>query len=194
MVRAILDGRKTQTRRVIKYAIPDGLVPIPLPNGKWSFQGQGRGHLKIETTKAIPCPYGEPGDFLWVRETWQAISPDENKRPLEECRIIYKATDKHPGLYNPDKPEGPWYVWRPSVHMPRWASRITLRVLNVRVERLHEITPEDCFAEGVVNRIIKQPIDPISDFYTLWDSITANRSFSWSQNPWVWVVEFEVTP
>lgn len=204
MIKAIQDGRKTQTRRVMKPQpvydpkLSDNVLTIGGNGGGWVWEPGGQNQTQwffwddwsgFDLQIYLDGPYNT--DRLWVRETWQAVSPDENFRPLDECNIIYRATDEHPGLFNEDKPEEPWYGWRPSIFMPRWASRITLKVLSVRVERLQDITPEDCYAEGAINPIIKSPIDPISEFYTLWDSINAKRGFSWASNPWVWVVEFE---
>lgn len=176
MVRAILEGRKTQTRRVIK------------PQPYWEV---GRDIMQYP----LDCPYGQPGDRLWVRETW-ASHPQLNKvkpKHLNCAEIYYRATcdnDSH-------------YSWRPSIHMPRWASRITLEVTGVRVERVRDITAEDAVKEGwqedcgwdnFTNGQVFRSDTPVSviDFAYLWDSINAKRGHSWESNPWVFVVEFKV--
>lgn len=127
MVRAILEGRKTQTRRVLKN--PDDGVSTTIEDGSPLYCDDGGfWHPR-------PCPYGQPGDRLWVREAHQ-LSPDGP---------IYRATAREHGTYEPGG-AGPW---RPSIHMPRWASRITLEITDVRVERVQEITEDDAIAEGV---------------------------------------------
>lgn len=201
MVQAILAGRKTQTRRVMK--------PQLTIDGKRARRWEVPDMLKH-------CPYGQRGDLLWVRETWQAISPDEYERPLGECDIYYKADGEHPGLFNPDDPTEPKQTWRPSIYMPRWASRLTLRVTDVRIERVQDISDDDALAEGI--RQFDYGIDsyaqargeevpvyaygteklafgamhntPKDAFSRLWDSINAKRGFSWDTNPWIWAIEF----
>ena len=170
MVRAILGGRKTQTRRVVK---DQGRVPTVL-------QSDGNRLLP----KHVPdwftdyCPYGGHGDRLWVREThWRA----EGEGTGGKVRFLqYKATSPD------DPPLGD--RWRPSIHMPRWASRITLEVTGVRVERVQDISNEDVHAEGFAPWG-----DKYLSFADLWDSINANRGYGWDANPWVWVVEFKVS-
>lgn len=215
MIQAILEGRKTQTRRVMRPQPFWGERRIgptmeqprscwiwsPKKDEVWFNWGKG-----FDPVIAYRCPYAS--NTLWVRETWQAISPDENERPLRECQIIYKATDEHPGLYNPDKSDEPWYGWRPSIFMPRWASRITLRVNNVRVERVQDISEDDAIAEGIINyEYINPPKNginypdklkaarlPQQKFKELWNSINAKRGYNWETNPWVWVIEFQYIP
>lgn len=210
MVRAILDGRKTQTRRVVKLVGADTLEERE-DGSLWPYSstwadGDERGPW-------LACPYGEPGDRLWVRETWQAwkqvsIESDEWDPITREVRsgedwalwvelrgkpdkIEYRATSESVG------------PWTPSIHMPRWASRITLEVVSVRVERLQEISNEDAKAEGV--RAFEHDgagvyedyelgdgtwcNDARGSFATLWRSI--NGPESWAANPWVWRVEFK---
>lgn len=174
MVRAILEGRKTQTRRVAKGVnfISSSGAPmnIDADSDDWS----------------VKCPYGQPGDRLWVREAFQFSSD----YPL------YRADDEAGHI------DG---GWRPSIHMPRWASRITLEVTGVRVERLQDISEADAVAEGI------EPTMPnpgpwnwkdylaegchthaILSYKTLWESI--NGPGSWDKNPLVWVVEFRRLP
>lgn len=205
MVRAIVDGYKTQTRRVIRF--PKHAYQQPDVSWIKSVHQDGRGNwvawstdapdLVDFTKRAYPngegfkCPYGRPRDLLWVRETWSQISfPDEDGA----VEIAYRADDWLDDEPGPDIEGG----WRPSIHMPRWASRLTLEVINVRVERLQAISEEDVLAEGVKPTI---PIRPepfgsrsynLESFVTVWDSINAKRGFSWKSNPWVWVVSFKV--
>ncbi|MFN8996545.1 MAG: hypothetical protein ACK5X3_23175 [Pseudomonadota bacterium] len=178
MVRAILDGRKTQTRRAIK--------PVP------TFNGGGACHDAdalqqdyVEPYWVFPetCKYGAPGDLLWVREA-HAFSANPDLRPW----------------YRLDHPEarssGPRVdvKWRPSIHMPRWASRITLRITDVRVERLQDVSRQDCVAEGCAGGHGSIPGYPYSatpreHFHHLWNTI--NGAGAWDANPWVWVLSFE---
>lgn len=159
MVRAILEGRKTQTRRVVK--------PQPA-----HIAGIGT-VLNIDTITGKACPYGKPGDRLWVRETWDGVRLDGGG-----ALVSYRADG--------DKPVTDDGRWHPSIHMPRWASRITLEVVSVRVERLQEISEEDAMAEGVA--LAENYRGPVAHFASLWEQI--NGLGSWNANPWVWVVEF----
>lgn len=166
MVRAILAGTKTQTRRVVK--LKDGQYMPP------SQSADGPGWAQL----LRGCPYGKPGDRLWVRETWfDAVSA------LHSC-VLYRASDDHPG--NEVK-------WSPSIHMPRWASRITLEITGVRVERLRSISAEDAIAEGVGEHGQLDGVhvanNPIGAYGVLWREI--NGPDSWEANPWVWVVDFK---
>lgn len=184
MVKAIMDGRKTMTRRVIKPQ-PERIAPDSKNRLPLAFLADG--------TKWIKPPY-QPGDVLWVRETWAV---DDN--PACVPQYIYKADD---GFY----PEG---GWRPSIHMPREAARLFLTVKEVRVEGLQDITEEDVKAEGVDwlddacysnNGWCPSFYDPDSGgspilrngFAALWDSINVKRGFSFESNPWVWKISFEV--
>lgn len=225
MVRAILAGQKTVTRRVV--------TPQPHGDGRWSlivestdakecgswslsvpdpsgarFTDRGR---EREVAR-VRCPHGMPGDMLWVRETW--ASPSKH--------IVAYDSDATCGAYLSDgggnfvwMPHG--YIveserehghhnrigrrfglkayggrWRPSIHMPRWASRITLRVEGVRVERLHAINDEDALREGVcVLDGVAGTTTPRERFAELWDEINGKRA-PWESNPWVWRVAFSV--
>ena len=166
MVRAVLDGRKSQTRRVVKAP-------------KWSTPG----YAGVD----FPCPYGAPGDRLWVRECFHAYSLKEVGSPLGQLttNVVYRA--------DPTSDEY-WAVkWRPSIYMPRWASRITLEVTGVRVERVQDIGELDAEREGTPNFNQSPSGVSVSDFIHLWDSINGKRNggvYSWDSNPWVWVVEF----
>lgn len=198
MVRAILAGTKTQTRRVVKpqptHFNPVGIPRLARPEGP---------------NAVITCPYGQPGDRLWVRETFfcnDAFYPDgvdENCRwrevdgkrvaiPLEEQRAemleeMYYRADGEPDFYGAEGPT----PWRPSIHMPRWASRISLEITSVRVERLQAISDADLECEGL-QETIDAGIDhdgyPRDAWRALWSSI--NGADSWAADPWVWVVEF----
>ena len=141
MVRAILEGRKTQTRRVIKPQHEGGVITGVNPNGlpieTW---GGGRGFKPNRTEVMTSNPYGKPGDRLWVRETWGLFDTEPKDGP-ERAHVYYRATDGN--LH-----ECRYQLWRPSIYMPRWASRITLEITDIRAERLQEISEEDAIAEG----------------------------------------------
>ncbi len=219
MVRAILEGRKTQTRRIVK------LPPAPNHLGHWepvTFGGDGCTYYdsKMEpfeyplTAGVFHTRSGETilsrirsGDTLWVRET-HVIQRDfegepppfDDGRPIqrhEDGRWLqphYRATDPEPELHYDDI-EGPGCRWRPSIHMPRWACRLFLRVESVRVEQLQEITENDAVAEGTravsITDIRRQAVwTERQDFAQLWDEINGKRA-PWESNPWVWVITFE---
>jgi hypothetical protein len=197
MVRAILAGTKTQTRRAVKLPHENRLgVWEPTrfggPTGGRTAFGktipeQG-GIWHTRTGDHLACPYGQSGDRLWVRETWAAPHSDDARPPrfihCDWTQIHYAATEERGGL-----------LWRPSIHMPRWASRITLEITSVRVERLQDITNEDARAEGVLPEYAEQcvsrghPYTAIPLFLSLWSSVNGTESLA--VNPWVWVVEFK---
>ena len=179
MVRAILDGRKRQTRRIIKG------LPLYEP---YFEEDEGRGFLMdsedgqfyaLEVFSKI-----HPGDVLWVRETWQRLSD------FGEWRYEYRAD------YEDDDPlrlDGMYITWRPSIHMPREAARIFLKVKDVRAERLQYITPQEIKAEGLdVIGLTKQMT--VKAWIDLWNSTIRKgdiQRYGWAANPWVWVIEFE---
>lgn len=168
MVRAILRGQKTQTRRI----------------ARWDQRFPPDAELRDELV--CHCPYGSAGDLLWVRETWSSILDDAR---TDSERVVYRADLGS----SADKVQ----VWRPSIHMPRWASRLTLRIAEVRVQRLQEISEEDAEAEGITGdeALVGQIANPFRTAYAdLWDSINAKRGYGWGANPWVWVLTFEVQP
>lgn len=183
MVRAILEGRKTQTRRVVKPQPSGGLrwnAVVVNGHGGWTdMHGDPRG-----------CPYGKTDCRLWVRETWGYSAALPTSAHYTRDDSTWCAYPDMRG-YKADDPPGNW-CWKPSIHMPRWASRITLQVTDVRVERVQDISEADAMAEGVVawhdtvDGTVYRP-----EFHLLWDSINATRGFGWSANPWVWVIEFE---
>jgi hypothetical protein len=191
MVEAILEGRKTQTRRVIRV---EWLRCLDLDEPD-------------DVVKALQqCPYGKPedGDRLWVRETWGAIWPGDYPVPLRLCKIEYRAdlpagnTD-YPGQWPAKEAQGYDEApkWKPSIHMPRWASRLTLAITVVKVERLQDITLEDVKAEGIPGysfargAISDKPPDPRWKYIELWNRLNAKCGYSWDSNPWVWVIEFK---
>ena len=197
MVRAILDGRKTQTRRVIK--------PQPEYNENEGFCWRGwatgiafPGKRK-DANFSDRCPYGTPGDRLWVRETFAETDTAEDS-PV----VAYKAGGSI--LIGRDHPNGNDFLlcgteserdidveqWKPSIHMPRWAARILLEITSVRVERLQEIGENDALAEGIPWRGLDHETAR-GAFRELWDSINAKRGFGWGNNPWVWVIGFNST-
>ena len=191
MVRAILDGRKTMTRRVVKMATPPQAERVQHFEGlRWDWLRYDG--LRLSTFK---CPFGKTGDRLWVRETFRLSDPNDCAC-YEPCRCrsgqpMYRAD----GHYHDME-----YKWKPSIYMPRWSSRITLEVTGVRVERLQDISEEDAQAEGaplelgVLERtILGAKARYRSGFVRLWESI--NGPGSWDANPWVWCVSFKrVTP
>lgn len=227
MVRAILAGRKTQTRRVIKPQ------PAHMANGDeteplmWGKEGDKVGYAWAAESFGKPhpdwldgCPYGQPGDRLWVlhrrmrprvRETW---SPDHSAF-YPHYRIVYRADsgldyldEREDGcVFSPETNDWCPFRWRPSIHMPRWASRITLEITDVRVERLQDISEADIEAEGV--ELSTSPISgtmgtadldvgtvyskPRAVFRHIWDSI-AKPGAKWADNPWCWTISFGIAP
>jgi len=190
MVRAILDGRKTQTRRVLKpQPTLTGGVRIATLAGtgeRWPFKCLT---YKYFASKC-QCPYGRPGDRLWVRESFY-VQPDIY-RPDKPSPIHYKA-DEDTGCLED-------YVFKPSIFMPRWASRITLEITRIRAERVQDISMKDAIAEGMAGSawepLTASPgettaLNPKGKFVNLWDSINAKRGYPWESNPWVWVIEFK---
>lgn len=193
MVRAILEGRKTQTRRIVKGKGTWAVVDNPDSQRTWPGAEDECGDWQD-----FECPYGEIGDRLWVRETWSPstdslpLAKVPNQDPREQfpqIRLWYAASN--------DRPTWAETKWHPSIHMPRWASRISVEITGVRVERLNDICEEDAKSEGVegLSELFEKakhghPLTPWSTaFAWLWFQI--NGRDSWMQNPWVWVVEFQ---
>jgi len=212
MVRAILNGRKTQTRRVIKpQPDADGFIKSASTEHpqEWKFTKKVFNGVCNAKTDWIKCPYRQPGDVLWVRETHAFIWPGEDPVPLEECNIEYKADtgSAYPGRWPAEEargnPEAP--KWCPSIHMPRWAARLFLKITDVRVERVQDISLADVLAEGTEIGAIpwedcrgnvypeQDEYATLENFIVLWDSINSKRGYPWESNPWCWVIEFEVT-
>lgn len=210
MVRATLDGRKTQTRRAVKVQSPHWKRVVHVLWGKLAAVISCR--QPVDTAWVgfdvgspsgqhyYKCPYGQPGDRLWVRETWGvADSWLLGGEPVEPPRCIAYRSDLAARCFDPeyDVNTSDWgwsgMKWKPSIHMPRWASRILLEIVSVRVERLQDISEEDAKAEGVeLNDWYMgdpPPCAPFKHGYSqLWESI--NGLGSWDANPYVWVIEF----
>lgn len=237
MVRAILAGKKTQTRRVLKnqpYASssnpprfrdtePGDVFVCP---DFWPTDNNNPGRVLVECT-SIGCyhcmgqqefaakhsPYGVPGERLWVRETWAPDPPADGTwaytswagckgSKLMDIPERYRTPDHC--MFAADYPhDAIRWIWKPSIHMPRWACRILLEVTGVRVERLQDISDADCWAEGIeevdgtldpvkicelAKRMGRCIDDPSPTFAALWESI--GGAGSWDANPWVWVIEF----
>lgn len=199
MVRAILEGQKTQTRRIIKPQ------PVAENNGMewkgWDFiSPEMMGHNCHPT-------HGQPGDRLWVKETWKVMlhSPGYDNGLQESggedyesgvATIAYRAggdmvTVDFLEEREDEQASRGMMRWKPSIHMPRWASRITLEIVSVRVERLQEITRGDCMAEGCPFPNIARETSPKQWFADLWQSINTKEGKTWNDNPWVWVIEFK---
>jgi len=205
-VLGILEDRKTQTRRVLKPQPDLGLDPFDsyshIEVGQYHptmIDKDGEEYPGDEIFGAYTddgewgwkCPYGQVGDRLWMRETWAVMAMSEST-----IDIWYKASDIKDHLTLPNSSERAKYYtevgsWRPSIHMPRWASRITLEITEIRVERLQEITEEDAKAEGCVKQIKDGLIfdSAIHEYSWLWDSL--NAKYPWESNPWVWVISFK---
>jgi len=196
MVKAVLDGRKTQTRRIVKLN----------DSGRVKFHGR-QWHID-DYNVAIACPFGEVGDRLWVRETWSEDFANyyPNDRVWyaanDDRRMDIEVVDGVRGIFSPESNVHVPFRWRPSIHMPRWASRITLEITGVRVERLQDISEADARSEGIKlagDLLPEYPetyLTPNGDFATatvafqrLWQSIYGDES--WDSNPWVWVIEFK---
>lgn len=197
MVRAILDGQKTQTRRLVT---PQPKNPRPICDE----------HIWADTvdpvTRYFSCKIGLPGDRLWVRETWVPLgnvdpitgakiecTAGERAFPDRDLVVAYRANSTiefcdHDGFSGEfaDKDDIP--KWKPSIFMPRWASRITLEITSVRLESLHEISRGDAMQEGCPFPNMANGADPRRWYEGLWDVI--NGLGSWAKNPWVWVIEF----
>lgn len=229
MVRALLDGRKTQTRRIMKPQ------PEPCPRGgHWWPSNVFKTMLHVEEEMqngkggwgglaGDACPFGDVGDRIWVRETWATLGNEDGccvdwegnlcKGDERSAARIYRAScEQRPGDYGlwsiPDdaywKPHTKEHkfegAWRPSIHMPRWASRILLEITDVRVERLNAINEHDAQAEGVAKLRggfwkhyqpgwTQHQLSARDSFVTLWKSIYGDES--WNSNPWVWVIKFK---
>lgn len=200
MVRAILEGRKTQTRRIVRFPKhahqPDTKwIESVNPDGAGGWIAWGPHGVTDEfSMRAYPtgggfrCHYGVPGDLLWVRETF-AVQPFLWERNHDLQPVHYPATVQREEIED--------YVYKPSIHMPRWASRITLEVTGVHVEQLQDITGDDVLAEGIEfpngNDFTAAAIDARwAPFRSTWNSIYAKRGYGWKTNPWVWVVEFSL--
>lgn len=219
MVRAILAGRKTQTRRVVKPAHGfehHNILKVGMPHAYYPWTVWWHGEETDRVGCMLECPFGKPGDRLWVRETWRRddwkgnIAYGDGTIKDTGLLIVRYAADnkqiyqKRPNKPVPVTPEG---AWRPSIFMFRELSRITLEIVDVRAERLSEISEEDAKAEGIQVLPLQSEDDPSAwyqsapgvnqdrtargSFIQLWDSINGKRA-PWASSPWVWVVEFKL--
>ncbi|MGQ6249944.1 hypothetical protein ACUNF8_19295 [Serratia sp. IR-2025] len=204
MVRAIIDGRKTQTRRPIKFPLLDKNMGCELAGNEIAGEVRAGNYSNV--------PFGQVGERLWVRETWGVVSHDfdENERIIDwvpdrpataihempfgngyySGHAIYAADGEF--IWGDDDGHGERSCWKPSIHMPREACRILLEITAVRVERLNDISEEDARAEGVApsQHIITPPeVLYRVGFLKLWQFIYGEES--WRANPWVWVIEFK---
>lgn len=205
MVRALLNGSKTQTRRIVKPQ------PVELPDFNRGGLSINVGGAKYQTFNPEMyrhrCPYGQAGDLLWVRETWRhtascldearAITEDIMSGSAVDWRADYVERLIKTGELTREDAEvsSDFETWKPSIHMPRWASRIMLEIINVRIEQLQAISDADCIAEGASGGHGSIPdypyaATPAEHYLHIWESI--NGSGSWKSNPWIWVVEFKV--
>lgn len=180
MVRAKIEGRKTVTRRIIKPR-RDGVITGPAAEPFHAIEAHGGGRRHVPSRiECVPCPYGVPGDRLWIREAWfqegKWVMPawpeaDGSDREWHGTKNIgYSASN--------EKPEG-WRA-RPSIHMFRWASRFLDELVSVNVERLLDITEDGARAEGFESRL---------EFLTYWDELNKKPEYSAKSNPWVWVLK-----
>lgn len=192
-VRAILDGRKTQTRRTVKGEplIHNGAVLLSPRSG-----------LPYNANKVgvIRSPYGAPGDLLWVREAWAAAYDSDGD--IITSDVVYKASNPDHQAYRRTGPFETYEIaghtgWRHAMYMPRWASRLTLRITEVRVERLQDMPWQDVIKEGIPQHTVARgvladnPPDPRWAYIKVWDDINGKRA-PWASNPWVWAITFEV--
>ncbi|HBR3311751.1 TPA: hypothetical protein L9S24_002313 [Klebsiella pneumoniae] len=186
MVRALLDGRKTQTRRPIKWKQTRLTEICEREDGsKWPWSEDAEHACDFWH----PCPFGTVGDRIWVREAFLVHS-----RATDVATLVYKASERNSWTEQTrrvpvavcNKPATP-EKWTPSLHMPRWASRILLEITGVRVERLRSMSQDDARAEGVI--AASGPMEASLAFRELWDSIYGEES--WKANPWDWVIEFK---
>jgi hypothetical protein len=201
-INGIMKGRKTQTRRIMKRNTPhecDGIFewyPGGVKAGFHAFNGQSSRFHVPSGWAADYCPYGMHGDRLWVRETWAVLPAWDDIKPRDippGYTVYLRAED----------PDVAVTRWRPSIYMPRWASRLTLEITNIRVERVQDISESDCFEEGIqpmpcldcddlidLHRIDEEHIiDPRPQFQQLWDE--TNGKGEWTRNDWVWVIDFK---
>ncbi len=206
MVRAILEGRKTQTRKMIKgrpfselnpfnfsHEIGDIGLYVSLPCRLVDSRGRNKSAAGELVPVTLKCPYGQPGDRLWVRETFGIVHPTRatpDGKPYDPW-AVYKSDEKH------DFEIFDFSGWKPSIHMPRWASRITLEITNVRVERIQEISEWDAQKEGIEGGSASS-LDPdcVRSARAVFEN-NWNKTYpgSWDRNDWVWVIEFKrVTP
>lgn len=204
MVRAILEGRKTQTRRAVIPSPPEGWRPkVGLFHPTIARRGVERPGPEVfgasDEEFGVKCPYGQPGDRLWVRETWCQRSEDgyvvyNAEGNLDPSCCWYAADGVHvrkcdgDGFAEYRKDGSEASPWRPSIHMPRWASRITLEITAISLDRLQDISEADARAEGAQCPGFPAAMTDAGAFAKRWEMIHGKGA--WAVNPWVWVVEF----
>lgn len=210
MVRAIRDGRKTMTRRIINRVAGHGKVTdfgeSDTPGYDFHFRCRRGLWQDYRVADLLPvCPYGQPGDRLYVRETWATLQCYDDMKPRDmrpDAPIAYVCD----GMVRNSRTvrASPLGITRPSIFMPRWASRLILDVTDVQIARLQNITQKDAMAEGFMKlpatgRAVLNPSgqyfgacwsSPRAGFLELWDKLNAKRGFPWASNPWVWVISF----
>jgi hypothetical protein len=190
MVRAILAGTKTQTRRALKV---QPLDVLPMKGDKAGIEWVGHMQQDPPRGTVFACRHGTPGDRLWVRETWGACSHFDGTAPRDIPRFAAIKYFSDGTIVGATAGYGLMQKARPSIHMPRWASRITLEITAVRVERLQDISEQDALAEGITYLDLpSNALDPRKArtwYRGLWEQI--NGPGSWGLNPWVWVIEFK---
>ena len=221
MVQAILEGKKTQTRRVIEVQ-PEGMMGIC----KCHYSPSGHAYSNTDgscTCQPVDFPYGQPGGDLWVRETWRLASINAEiadaqfwtvqfadfhvmPHPQPKRELFLKLAEKD--KFQTSNTGIKFGRWRPSIHMYRWMSRINLGIVHIRAERLQDITDEDATKEGIQDvchcgdyveshgyhsghSAVSMPGWATENFASLWDSINGKRGYPWALNPWVWVIEFQ---
>jgi len=191
-VRAILAGRKSQLRQAVEPQPPENSIIKGIDEDLYLVWLHDR-----QAFRGNPCPMGKVGDLLWVREPWMASVDLDAIKEFESARryIRYQAEGFLNGLSSKD--EHTKFAWRSPREMPRWASRLTLQVTSVRVERLQGISSEDLIAEGGMWRSAWREMNPEKDragFAQWWNEVNAKSENSWERNPWVWVVRFRRVP
>ena len=182
MVQAILEGRKTQTRRLIGNELI--IEQAEFESGNRPNVIRSEPSLQYWTENS--CPFGQVGDRLWVRETFGTKIRNVGGTPHES--FTYKADNPNEIYCYDCNGNGVPVKWKPSIHMPRVASRILLEITKIGIERLNDISEADCIKEGIGSALLRDCKRP--KFMQLWESI--NGTGSWDKNPWVWVVEFKV--
>ncbi|HCN35600.1 MAG TPA: hypothetical protein DIS99_13455 [Acinetobacter johnsonii] len=193
MVTAILEGRKTQTRRVVKSDLIINQAEFECGNRPHVIRSEPSLQYWVENG----CPFGQVGDHLWVRETFMDLSGTgvEHRDSEGKLQKYAYATDCPRGSHSDELRKDFGLKWKPSIHMPRWASRILLEITGIRVERLQSISDEDAKAEGFDYSTHPSAIEmgyaigAKTNFRHTWEQIYGANA--WNKNPWVWVVEFK---
>jgi hypothetical protein len=194
MVRALIAGWKIQTRRVVKRQ------PQDMPHGVHTLERNSVSPTGFAWNNGWveKCPYGMPGDKLWVRETWRPyIHPEFLDTIQFKADMAWKkpvGLDENTGFRFSSWCDTEPKKWRPSIHMPRWASRINLHIDDIGVQHIQDISNADALDEGVSSEGQDDHREPRQHFAALWNSINESRGFGWKTNPLVWVIKFSVMP